>query len=73
MQAFDYFNPTRIVFGAEQIARLTELVPANARVLVLYGGGSIKQNGTYSDVMAALKQHTVFEFAASKPTRPSKP
>ena len=50
MLNFDYYNPTRIVFGEGSIARLNELVPANARVLVLYGGGSAERNGTLAEV-----------------------
>ncbi|GHD58108.1 iron-containing alcohol dehydrogenase [Jeongeupia chitinilytica] len=67
MQSFDFYNPVHIVFGQGRIADLATLVPANARVLVLYGGGSIKKNGTYDEVLAALKGHTVFEFAGIEP------
>ncbi|WP_432719922.1 iron-containing alcohol dehydrogenase [Jeongeupia wiesaeckerbachi] len=67
MQSFDFYNPVNIVFGAGRIADLVTLVPANARVLVLYGGGSIKKNGTYDEVITALKGHTVFEFAGIEP------
>lgn len=63
MLQFEFYNPTHIVFGEGQIAKLASLVPAKARVLVLYGGGSIKKNGTYTEVMDALKNHTVFEFS----------
>jgi NADP-dependent alcohol dehydrogenase len=64
---FDFHNPTRILFGENQIERLAQLVPAGARVLVLYGGGSIRANGTYDAVMSALKSHTVFEFGGIEP------
>jgi NADP-dependent alcohol dehydrogenase len=64
---FDFYNPTRILFGEGQIATLASLVPAGARVLVLYGGGSIRNNGVYDDVMAALGNRTVFEFAGIEP------
>ena len=46
MLNFDYYNPTRIVFGKDSIARIDKLVPANARVLILYGGGSAERNGS---------------------------
>lgn len=62
MRNFDYHNPTHIVFGKGRIADLANLVPADARVLLLYGGGSIKANGTYDEVKAALGDRTVFEF-----------
>ncbi|SMC19208.1 NADP-dependent alcohol dehydrogenase [Andreprevotia lacus DSM 23236] len=67
MQGFEFYNPTRIVFGAGKIAELARLVPANARVLVLYGGGSIKQNGTLDEVRAALHGHDVREFGGIEP------
>lgn len=67
MLNFDFYNPTRIVFGEGQIAKLPELVPQGARVLMLYGGGSIRANGVYDEVKAALDRHTVFEFAGIEP------
>ena len=63
MNNFDFYNPTQILFGQGQIAALSKLVPAGARVLMLYGGGSIKQNGVYEQVLRALQGHTVLEFA----------
>ena len=67
MQNFDFYNPTRIVFGAETIARLADLVPANARVLILYGGSSAQKNGTLDEVKAALGARSVREFAGIEP------
>ncbi|KXX65824.1 iron-containing alcohol dehydrogenase [Marichromatium gracile] len=54
MDNFVYENPTRIHFGSGQIAALAEAIPSGARVLMLYGGGSIKSNGVYDQVAAAL-------------------
>ena len=62
MLNFEFKNPTKILFGKGQIANLAKEIPANARVLMLYGGGSIKQNGIYEEVMNALKGFTVLEF-----------
>lgn len=67
MLNFDFTNPTRILFGEGQIAKLRELVPAGARVLMLYGGGSIRANGVYDEVKAALSGHTLFEFGGVEP------
>ena len=67
MLNFDYQNPTRILFGEGQIAMLAKAVPAGARVLVLYGGGSIKQNGVFDQVMAALAGRHVSEFSGIEP------
>ncbi len=67
MLNFDFYNPTRILFGEGQIASLKTLVPAGARVMMLYGGGSIRQNGVYDEVMAALAGHSVTEFGGIEP------
>lgn len=67
MQNFQYRNPTRIVFGKGTIAQLKTLIPAGERVLITYGGGSIKANGVYEQVKAALAGHTVFEFGGIQP------
>ncbi|HJS16676.1 MAG TPA: iron-containing alcohol dehydrogenase, partial [Rheinheimera sp.] len=64
---FSYHNPTRIVFGDGQISQLSKLVPKESRVLLTYGGGSIKQNGVYQQVIDALKGHQVLEFSGIEP------
>jgi NADP-dependent alcohol dehydrogenase len=61
MENFTFHNPTRLHFGRGQIAKLAQELPANARVLLLAGGGSIKRNGVYDQVRAALAGRTVFE------------
>ena len=60
---FDYQNPTRILFGRGKIAEIDRHIPAQARVLVLYGGGSVIANGTLAEVRAALGGRVVEEFA----------
>lgn len=67
MQNFTFSNPTKIVFGEGQIKELANLVPANARILVTYGGGSIKKNGVYDQVVKALEGKTWFEFSGIEP------
>ncbi len=62
MQNFIYKNPTEILFGRGMIAEVAGRVSADAPVLFLYGGGSIKRNGVYDQVKAALKKHRVVEF-----------
>ncbi|HDX8644219.1 iron-containing alcohol dehydrogenase [Aeromonas dhakensis] len=59
---FQYANPTRVCFGEGQIAKLPELIPAGSRLLVLYGGGSIKQNGVYDQLTQALAGREWLEF-----------
>ncbi len=63
MNNFEFKNPTKILFGKDQIAKLTEEIPENAKVLLLYGGGSIKKNGIYDQVKTALTNFEVLEFS----------
>lgn len=67
MNNFTFHNPTKILFGEGQISALANLLPKNARILFAYGGGSIKENGVYDQVMAALKGKTFFEFSGIEP------
>ncbi|MHA7944289.1 iron-containing alcohol dehydrogenase [Formosa sp. 3Alg 14/1] len=62
MKNFEFKNPTKIIFGKDTIAKLTEEIPSDAKVLVLYGGGSIKKNGIYDQVKTALKDVEHVEF-----------
>ena len=62
MENFTYYNPTRIHFGRGQIAKVGQELPPKARVLLLAGGGSIKQNGVYDQVRTALGARAVSEF-----------
>ena len=62
MNNFEFYNPTRIVFGPGKVAELSRLVPADARVLVLYGGASAQKTGTLDEVKAALGDRAVQEF-----------
>lgn len=59
---FRLCNPTEIVFGSGQIKALEDLVAPGTRVLLLYGGGSIKRNGVYDQVKAATAKCEVTEF-----------
>lgn len=67
MHNFEYYSPTRIVFGEGSIPRLADLVPADARVLVLYGGGSAERNGTLAEVEAALGDRRFQRFGGIEP------
>jgi len=67
MKNFTLQNPTKIIFGENQIANLKNEIPKNKRILLTYGGGSIKSNNVYKQVMKALKNHKVFEFSGVEP------
>ena len=62
MNNFDLKNPTKIIFGKDTIAKVKEEIPQDAKVLLLYGGGSIKKNGIYDQVKTALANVEVVEF-----------
>jgi NADP-dependent alcohol dehydrogenase len=63
MLNFEYMNPTKIIFGKGQIANLAKEIPKDAKVMMLYGGGSIKNNGIYDQVKQALSAFEVIEFS----------
>lgn len=67
MNNFNYHNPTRLVFGRGSVPALSRLIPPEARVLLLYGGGSIKRNGVYSQVEEALGGRTFLSFGGIEP------
>jgi len=62
MLNFELKNPTKIIFGKGQIANLAKELPQDAKILLLYGGGSIKTNGIYEQVKTALDGFDVVEF-----------
>ena len=67
MLNFQFFNPTHVVFGKGTIAQLKNLLPENTKILMTYGGGSIKKNGVYEQVKEALKGFEVVEFSGIEP------
>ena len=67
MKNFEFHNPTRIVFGAGTVEKLSTLVPQDARVLILYGGASAEKTGTLAEVRTALGQRSVQEFGGIEP------
>lgn len=62
MLNFEFQNPTKIIFGRDQISKLATEIPQGAKVMMLYGGGSIKTNGIYEQVIKALAGFEVIEF-----------
>ncbi|QSX32115.1 iron-containing alcohol dehydrogenase [Shewanella avicenniae] len=67
MNNFSFFNNTKIIFGEGQIAQLAQEVPADATVMIVYGGGSIKKNGVFEQVTNALQGIKWVEFGGIEP------
>lgn len=68
MQNFDYITPTRLIFGRDAIEQLPEVMqPLGKRVLLTYGGGSIKKNGLYDRVRELLSDFEIFELSGIQP------
>ena len=63
MRNFEFYNPVKICFGKGQISKLNSLIPSDAKVLLTYGGGSIKSNGIYDQVINALQGYSITEFS----------
>ena len=64
---FVFQNTTKLVFGKGEIAKLETLIPKDKKVLITFGGGSVKRNGVYDQVKEALKNHHIEEFWGIEP------
>ena len=68
MQNFDYVTPTRLLFGRDSIESLPDVMrPLGKRVLLTYGGGSIKKIGLYDRVRQLLSDFDIFELSGIQP------
>ncbi len=68
MQNFDYMTPTRLIFGEGVISNLPEVMkPLGKKVLLAYGGGSIKKMGLYDKVLELMKDFEIFELSDIQP------
>ena len=67
MKNFIFQNTTKLVFGKGQIASLSSLAPKDKKIMVTFGGGSVKKNGIYEQVVNALKGHNYIEFWGIEP------
>ena len=63
MRHFRFYNPVKVLFGAGQIANLANQIPQGSKVMMTYGGGSIKKNGIYQQVVKALAPFEFIEFS----------
>ena len=64
---FDFYNPTRILFGKDRLESIDKYVPAEATVLITYGGGSAKKSGLIDKVKTILGSRKVYEFGGIEP------
>jgi NADP-dependent alcohol dehydrogenase len=67
MLNFDFYNPTRILFGRDRLESIDQYVPADATVLITYGGGSAKKSGLIDKVKTVLGNRKVYEFGGIEP------
>lgn len=67
MNNFVYHNPTKLVFGKGQIAQLAKLIPAGKKIMITCGGGSVRRNGIYDQVVKALEGRDWVEFWGIEP------
>ncbi len=67
MNNFTFHNPTKLIMGRGTIARLSTEIPADKKIMITFGGGSVKKNGVYDQVKQALKAHNTIEFWGIEP------
>lgn len=67
MNHFEFYNPVKIIFGKGKISNLSKNIPEGAKIMITYGGGSIKSNGIYDQVISALSDREYVEFGGIEP------
>jgi NADP-dependent alcohol dehydrogenase len=67
MNNFTFYNPTKLIFGKGTIASLKDNIPSDKKILITFGGGSVKQNGVYDQVIKALEGYSFSEFWGIEP------
>ena len=67
MENFIFQNPVKLIMGKGMIARLAKEIPLDKRIMITFGGGSVKKNGVYDQVKEALKDHFTVEFWGIEP------
>lgn len=67
MNNFSFQNPTKLIMGKGMIAQLSKEIPTDKKVMITFGGGSVKRNGVYEQVVQALNQHQTVEFWGIEP------
>lgn len=67
MLNFTFQNPTKIIFGSDTIKDIVKEIPEGSKIMITYGGGSVRQNGVLSEVKAALAGYPIDEFGGIEP------
>lgn len=67
MNNFIFQNPTKLIFGKNTISNLTKEIPLSSKIMITFGGGSVKKNNVYSQVTKALASHNYIEFWGIEP------
>lgn len=67
MLNFEFQNPTKLIFGKGSIAKIAKQFTRPTKIMLTFGGGSVKRNGVYDQVIAALKGHEIVEFWGIEP------
>lgn len=67
MDNFIFQNPVKLIMGRGMIARLSKEIPSDKRIMITFGGGSVKKNGVYQQVKEALKGYFTVEFLGIEP------
>lgn len=67
MNNFSFQNPTKLIFGKNTIAQISNEIPSGSKVMVTFGGGSVRKNGVYGQVKQALEKYDTVEFWGIEP------
>lgn len=67
MLNFTFHNPTKIIFGSDTIKDIAKEIPEGSKIMITYGGGSVRQNGVLDEVKKALAGYQINEFGGIEP------
>lgn len=67
MYNFTFCNPVKLIFGRGTIAQLAKEIPLDKKIMITFGGGSVRRNGVYEQVTKALAAHNYVEFWGIEP------
>ncbi|NLJ81553.1 MAG: iron-containing alcohol dehydrogenase, partial [Bacteroidales bacterium] len=67
MYNFSFKNPTKLIFGKGSISKISQEISKDKKIMLVFGGGSVKKNGVYNQVAEALEAHDYIEFWGVEP------